>query len=439
MSVTQNNRIRILLLNFFCLILVNLFLPISSDVIKDFYSYKLNDTLLISVGSMNSIEVQIPFDYYYLNICRPQELIQEPDNLGEILTGDKSYQTNYVFQMGQNEYCRELCSKKFSLYDASLLKWFVSRNYTTSWYVDKLLAGMKHVVDIEKFNTEVHYLGGIPLGYMETMLDGSLDYKIYNHYTFTILIHSESDKKFTVVGFNIMPFSIKQNSTTGARCGNKEEYMRNFRAERQSFDSEEEILFTYDIVFEKSNIAFSSRWDHYLHLQNDKIHWFSLINGGLFILIPSFIILHIFCRSLKRDIDIYNSRVTGEDFIDEFGWKQVCNDVFRKPSNKMLLSALIGSGIQLFSMVIYTIIIAMIAFITPEHRGAMLMSMIFIFVFMGVFAGYFAARFYKMFGGREWLKMSLLTAFLYPSLLFAVFLIINIMFWMERSSAGVFY
>jgi transmembrane 9 superfamily protein 2/4 len=105
----------------------------------------------------------------------------------------------------------------------------------------------------------------------------------------------------------------------------------------------------------------------------------------------------------------------------------------------MLLSALIGSGIQLFSMVIYTIIIAMIAFITPEHRGAMLMSMIFIFVFMGVFAGYFAARFYKMFGGREWLKMSLLTAFLYPSLLFAVFLIINIMFWMERSSAGVFY
>ncbi len=433
MSADKN----LLKLNIFCLLLLHLLLPIASDMIKDLYSYKQNDSVRISVGSMNSIEVQIPFDYYYLGICKPDELVQEQDNLGEILTGDKSFLTSYLFQIGQNEYCRELCSKTFSAYDTSLIKWFVSRNYTTSWYVDKLPAGLRHVTDIQKLSTEVHYLGGIPLGYIETQLDGTLDYKIYNHLSFTILIHSENDKKFTVVGFNIMPFSIGQNSTTGPRCGSREEYNRNFRAERQSLNVDDNVLFTYDIVFEKSNIAFSSRWDHYLHMQNDKIHWFSLINGGLFILIPSFIILHIFCRSLKRDIDIYNSRVTGEDFIDEFGWKQVCNDVFRKPPYVMMLSALIGSGIQLGSMVLYTLLFAIIGFLTPENRGALLMIMIFVFVFMGVFAGYYASRFYKMFGGRDWLKMSFLTAFLYPSILFTIFLVINIMFWLERSSAGV--
>ena len=72
------------------------------------------------------------------------------------------------------------------------------------------------------------------------------------------------------------------------------------------------------IIYEKSNVAFSSRWDHYLHLQNDNIHWFSLINSALIISILSFILLNIFCRALKRDIDVYNTRVTGEDFIDEF-------------------------------------------------------------------------------------------------------------------------
>ena len=80
---------------------------------------------------------------------------------------------------------------------------------------------------------------------------------------------------------------------------------------------------------------------------------------------------------MKRDIDIYNTRVTGEDFIDEFGWKQVCNDVFRSPRYTMLLSSLIGTGIQLFFMVTYTLVFASIGFLTPEKRGALLMIMIF--------------------------------------------------------------
>jgi len=39
-------------------------------------------------------------------------------------------------------------------------------------------------------------------------------------------------------------------------------------------------------------------------------------------------------------------RVTGEEFLDEFGWKQVSGDVFRKPKNPMLLSCFLGTGIQ---------------------------------------------------------------------------------------------
>jgi transmembrane 9 superfamily protein 2/4 len=142
---------------------------------------------------------------------------------------------------------------------------------------------------------------------------------------------------------------------------------------------------------------------------------------------------------LKKDIDIYNTRVTGEDFINELGWRQVCHDAFRRPNYPMLLSSMIGTGMQLFIMITYTLIFAMIGFYTPEKRGSLLTIMIFLFVFLGVIAGYYSERFYKMFGGKAWLKNSLLTAFLYPSILFTIFMILNLLFWIEGSSASVIF
>lgn len=44
---------------------------------------------------MNSIETQIPFTYYYLNISTPEPLVQTDDSLGELFTGDYTYFTNY--------------------------------------------------------------------------------------------------------------------------------------------------------------------------------------------------------------------------------------------------------------------------------------------------------------------------------------------------------
>jgi len=48
--------------------------------------------------------------------------------------------------------------------------------------------------------------------------------------------------------------------------------------------------------------------------------------------------------------------VTGEEFLDEFGWKQVSGDVFRKPRNPMLLSCFLGTGVQVFIYLSHQII-----------------------------------------------------------------------------------
>jgi hypothetical protein len=86
----------------------------------------------------------------------------------------------------------------------------------------------------------------------------------------------------------------------------KEDFYLNFsKVTRQKLNKE--IIFTYDVNFELSEVSMSSRWDHYLDLNEDNIHWYNLINYFVIILIISAIIVYIFLRSVKRDIDIYNT------------------------------------------------------------------------------------------------------------------------------------
>lgn len=103
----------------------------------------------------------------------------------------------------------------------------------------------------------------------------------------------------------------------------------------------------------------------------------------------------------------------------------------------MLLSTLTGTGIQLFSMLLISLGLISIGFIQREKRGSLIALMLILFVFMAGFAGYWSTRFYKMFGGADWLKNAILTALLYPSLAFSIFFIINTILWFEGSSANV--
>jgi hypothetical protein len=62
----------------------------------------------------------------------------------------------------------------------------------------------------------------------------------------------------------------------------------------------------------------------------------------------------------------------------------------------------IGSGIQIFSMLAITIFFAMLGMLSPASRGALLTAAIFLYEFMGLIAGYYAGRLYKTMKGKEW-------------------------------------
>ena len=61
-----------------------------------------------------------------------------------------------------------------------------------------------------------------------------------------------------------------------------------------------------------------------------------------------------------------------EDVQEEFGWKLVHGDVFRPPKHGMLLSVMVGSGVQLFVMMLITLFFACLGFLSPSNRGALI-------------------------------------------------------------------
>ena len=390
---------------------------------------------------MSSNNYIIPYSYNRLKICNLKRIKRAEDNLGEILTGEDLYVSEYTANINENKFCEVLCNNYFRKSTIRKIKRLIDRNYYSNWYVDKLPAGLIYY-NYDTKKTETNYFYGIPLGKKEKD-----KYIIYNHLHFKILLNKIADKKYNVVGLGILPMSMKHNGTN-AICEKKYDENFNFKSivkEHEVLNSEEEqsILYTYDIVFEYSNITLASRWDHY-RSSDTKIHWTGIIISTLILIILTSIIAFLLTKIIKKDIENYNYQVVQMEDIDniksinENNWKQVSGDVFRPPRvNKMLLSSIIGTGVQLFLMLAIVLFLGTIGFVNPEKRSNILSLIILCYILMGIAGGFISAVFYKIMNGIYWLKMSLLTSVLFPGTVFLGYIVINIILSLENSTAAV--
>ena len=196
------------------------------------------------------------------------------------------------------------------------------------------------------------------------------------------------------------------------------------------------MIFTYDTKWEYSDIRWASRWDLYLYMGDDQIHWFSIINSLAIVLLLTGIVAMIMMRTLRRDFNRYNEQ-DKEDLQEESGWKLVHADVLRPPPNAILLCASLGTGMQLLVMSCIAIFCAMLGFLSPANRGGLLTAVLLLFVLMGVPAGYCAANTYKGLKGTEWKTTTVLTATLYPGIIAATFFILNFFIWGQQSSGAI--
>jgi transmembrane 9 superfamily protein 2/4 len=306
----------------------------------------------------------------------------------------------------------------------------------------------------EDNQNEVHYERGFPLGFTATPSDQKR-YYLFNHIQFIIQTHEETpapgvgDGKpvYRVVGFEVEPWTVKHVKADDAKpwpgnmktCTNSRPVSRD--DEPQVIDrAGTEVVFTYDVFWQSTDVEWANRWDMYLKTGNDDdIHWFSIMNSLMIVLFMTGMIAIIMVRNLYRDIARYNEE-TPEEAAEETGWKLVHGDVFRPPAGffgPMFLSVFVGSGMQVLAMSLSLLAFAVLGFLSPAQQGTLVTAFILLFVFMGSFAGYFSARLYKMFKGKAWKRNTFLTAFAFSGSLLTIAIFVNFFVWSKRSSLAI--
>jgi len=420
---------------------------------------KCQTDVKVFVNRLNSEESVIPYDYSYFDFCTSQEgdLENPVENLGQVVFGERIMSSPYKIEFLENKKCVETCTKKYDFSNKQdreriqKLQRAMNLNYHHHWIVDNMPVTWCYKV----VGGQTYCSRGFPVGcyvdptgqakdacVIDPLLGQKDTYYLFNHLELNITYHSGAQEDWglgigaaggRILSVKVMPRSVK-HSEGGERCASNMAM-----AVPAKLPKDLKVSYSYSVHFVENNAQrWSSRWDYILDsMPHTNIQWFSILNSLVIVLFLSAMVAMIMLRTLHKDIARYNQIDAGEDSQEEYGWKLVHGDVFRPPRHAMLLSVLVGSGVQVFSMTLITLVFACLGFLSPANRGALMTCAMVLYVCLGTPAGYTSARLYKAFHGENWKSNVMLTATLCPGVVFCVFLFLNIILAFKHSSAAV--
>eukprot|EP01018_Ginkgo_biloba_P025741 Gb_09059 [translate_table: standard] len=447
-----------------------LFLVLFGSVCDAFYlpgsylhTYPKGGELTVKVNSLTSIETELPFSYYSLPYCQPQKGPKKSaENLGELLMGDQIETSPYIFHMNTNESFFLCTTNPLNEHQVKILKQRIDDLYQVNLILDNLPA-MRYS---EQGEFVIKWTG-FPVGFVP---EQDKNHYIINHLKFKVLVHEYEDtainsligagdegmgvvqeeenakKKsdFEVVGFEVVPCSVKRDpalmskhkmydSIPSVQCDQEMQ---------QIIKEQEQITFTYEVIFVKSDIRWPSRWDAYLKMEGARVHWFSILNSLMVISFLAGIVFVIFLRTVRRDLTKYEEldKEAQAQMAEELsGWKLVVGDVFRAPNHSRLLCVMVGDGVQITGMAVVTILFAALGFMSPASRGMLLTGMILLYLFLGIGAGYVAVRMWRTIKGDSagWRSVAWSVACFFPGIVFLILTILNFILWSSHSTGAI--
>ncbi|RCK59043.1 Transmembrane 9 superfamily member 1 [Candida viswanathii] len=386
-----------------------------------------------SHGKISSATYVYSYDYYYpkFHFCVPKGGPQKQlESLGSIIFGDRIFNSPFEINMLETKACSKLCTSTYSKSDSVFVNRNIKAGYNHNWIVDGLPAS-KPILDAST-GTEL-YGTGFKIG----EVDNTNFANFFNHFEIVIEYHKRAEDQYRVVGVTVSPHSLdrsefKEDASDEQLCN-----LKDLKPVQLNKNKDSQVLFTYSVNFEPSDVAWATRWDKYLHVYNPKIQWFSLINFSLIVLILGIIIAHILVRTLKNDIVKYNEVNLDDDISDESGWKLTHGDVFRPPKQRLLLSVLVGSGVQVFIMAFVTIAFALFGLLSPSNRGSLSTFMFIVYIGSSIISSFVSGYLYRFLGGDNWKSNMLLTPILVPGILFAAFVFLNFFLISVQSSGAI--
>jgi transmembrane 9 superfamily protein 2/4 len=382
------------------------------------------------VSAVISPESTLQFDFYTVPFCRPSEVLDLAESLGEALVGDKAQTSAYKFHVNRNVNCAVLCRKQYTQAEMSRFADFALLDYRANMRLDNLpLAEMAEVVQDDSDKVDTEYFLGFPIALSSDdderaageELNHQPTYFLANHLHFKIKIHPvtksvvkgrHSDGSL-IVGFQVIPMSVmhtydgvwsdakgakdkvaKVPEITSCDAGGVKfphtQLPLPHVEEHPDLSSDEvgtEVIWTYDVEWEESDVEWASRWDVFLNMKGDKIRWVSIFNSLGVLLLLTGIVAALMVRILRKDLAAYNAIVADEESAEiqeETGWKLVYADVFRAPVHARAYAVLHGAGAQFFLLVALTLAFAALGFLSPSNRGSLLTAIVVFFALSGM-------------------------------------------------------
>lgn len=345
----------------------------------------------------------------------------------------------YIFKMKQAVPPTLLCNPvQLREKDIQKYRMLILRQYRAHMKLDDLPV-------IMRFKTRKldYVVSGYPIGFRAPPSYSGLDkmeYFLFNHLKFIVHYRQEPNEfdGNRIVGFEVDPVSIKHDVKDGrlATAAVRNDPKTNLLLRSGGPKKTLEVAFSYEVEWRPSETFWSDRWDIYLQGNPDEdVHVYAILNSLMICMFMSAIVVTVMLRTLRKDINAYNDRITIEReedpllSVDETGWKLVHGDVFRPPTPflSMILSVAVGTGAQIGGTLLLVALSALIpGVLNPMNKGKTLSNIIMIYVLCGSISGYISARIYKLCGGKDWKTNTLYTAVGFPGCMVALFLVLDV-------------
>lgn len=438
------------------------------------------------VNSLVSSETEMPYEYYSMPFCEPPEGIKKASgsiNPGTILLGIRIENSPYNFSV-MTESRSELVCKGSQYPDGAFP---ALTKHQAKNLVDKIKSQYRVRLILDNLPITTYDLEQDPESVrpgFEVGFQVGKRFFVNNHLMFKILAHESNgqysnirkdeaeleaaisaeatgrrllsrhmlaepqqvesgDKMYMIVGFEVVACSIMRKAG---------ETLKNIPCpatadapnapKPQEVKEGEKIVYSYDVYWDTSDITWASRWDAYLRMPGGRVHWFSILNSLMVVVVMAGIVAMIMVRTIRRDLQRYEQLIVDgapNSDAEESGWKMVSGDVFRAPTNTMALAVHVGSGVQIGASATITLLFAALGFLSPASRGSLLTAALVLYLLMSAAAGFTAVWLWGTVNRayEGWHKVCWRVACFFPGVTMALLTALNMFLWATGSSGAI--
>ena len=331
------------------------------------------------------------YRYYSLPYCA-EKGVHHKQRLGEKLTGDRREAAPYEIGFQDSLPATALCTESLSAADLARFKDAIHESYFFEMFVEDLPM-WSYVGDVEAEDLLIGEVQG-----SRTLL--------YTHQHFQLGTN----------GGQIVSATVANVKATAVDITDVSKPM--------------EISFTYSVdwVVEK-DLMWKDRMTRYHGSSflpgSFEIHWLSIINSFVLVLLLTAFLTIILMRVLKNDFSRYMELDEETMEEEESGWKLIHGDVFRFPQNASLFCAAVGTGLQLMCTTFAVLAMALAGVVSTTRRGSILAACVVVYCLTSFLGGYASTNLYLKMRGGAWTRCTTLAATLFPLPTGVIFCVVN--------------